>query len=79
MADDGMRTTGSDRHNQPQQHCAYGRVEHARRVGDSVGTMGSVHVVCCVPGICLSCVLTAHESRGEKTESITMYRYVRTK
>ena len=70
LAAGGIRTAGSDEHNQPQQHCASGCVAHAWRVGASVGTMGSVHVVCCVPGICLSCVLTAHESLGEKTDNI---------
>ena len=29
--------------------------------------------------ICLSCVFTAHESLGKKTDSINIYRYVRTK
>ena len=52
-------------------------IADARRVGGSFGTMGSVHVACCVPGICLNCVLTAHESLGEKTDNT--YRYVRTK
>ena len=75
MADGGIRTAGSDKHNQPQQHCAYGCVAHARRVGGSVETMGSAHVVCCVPGKCLSCVHTAHESLGEKADNI--YRYMR--
>ena len=39
--------------------------------------LGSVHVVCYVPGICLSCVFTAHESLGEKTDNI--YQYVCTR
>ena len=37
-----IRTAGSDKHNEPQQYCAYGCVAHARRVGGSVGTMGSI-------------------------------------
>ena len=40
-ADCGIRTAGSDEHNQPQQIM--------RRVGDSFVTMGSVHAVRCVP------------------------------
>ena len=49
-ADGEIRTAGSDKHNEPQQYCAYGCVAHARRVGGSVGTMGSA-IVCCVPGV----------------------------
>ena len=40
VEDGGIRTAGSDEHNQPQQYCAYGRVAHARRVGGSVEPMG---------------------------------------
>ena len=49
-ADGEVRTAGSDKHNERQQYCAYGCVAHAQRVGDSVGTVGSV-IVCCVPGM----------------------------
>ena len=77
ITDGGMRTAGSDKHNQAQQHCAYGCVAHARRVGNSFRTMGSVHVVCSVPGICLSCVFTAQESLGKETDNT--YRYVHTR
>ena len=45
-ADIGIRTAGSVKHNPPHNYCAYyGCVELARRVGGSVVTMGSVHVV----------------------------------
>ena len=44
-ADGGIRTAGSDKHNQPQQYCEYGCVSHARRVGSSVVPMGSVHML----------------------------------
>ena len=63
-------TAGSDKHNRPQQYCGFGCVEHAWCVGGRVGTMGSVHGVCCIPGLCLSCVLTAHEGLGEKTDNM---------
>ena len=43
----------------------YGCVAHARCVGGGVVTMGSVHVVCCVPGVCPNSVLTALESLGK--------------
>ena len=67
-ADGEIRTAGSNKHNEPQQYCAYWCVAHARRMGGSVGTMGSV-IVCCVP-------------RERKTDTYTwttIYRYVRTK
>ena len=49
-ADGEIQTAGSDKHNEPQEYCAYGCVAHARRVGGSVGKMGSA-IVCCVPGV----------------------------
>ena len=55
-------------------HICHGCIAHARCVDGSVITMGSVHVVCCTPGICLSCVITAHESLREKTENILPIR-----
>ena len=61
-------TAGSDKHNQPQQYCAFGCVAHAWSVDGSVGTMGSVYVVCCIPDPCLSCVLTARESLREEAD-----------
>ena len=72
----GLRTAGSDKHNQPKQYGAYGRVAHARRMGGSIVTIGSVHAVCYVPVICLGSVLTARESLREK--QTTFDRYVRT-
>ena len=36
-----------------------------------VGSATQVHAVCCIPGLRLSCVLTAHESLGEKTNNVT--------
>ena len=71
--------TGSDKHSQPQQYCAYACVAHARRVG-SVVTMGSVHVACYVPGVCPpDYVFTVHESLGEKTDNICLGTYVQNK
>ena len=49
-ADGEIRTAGSNKHNEPQQYCAYWCVAHARRMGGSVGTMGSV-IICCVPRV----------------------------
>ena len=75
MADGGLRTAGSEKQNQlPQRYSAYGFVVHALRMGGSVVTMGSVHVVCCLPVTYLGCVLTAHESLGEKTDNILPIR-----
>ena len=45
MGDGGIRTAGSDKHNEPQQYCAYGCVVHVQRVGGSVETMGSVRML----------------------------------
>ena len=46
-------------------------VTPTRRVGGSVVTMGSVHVLCCVPGIYPpDYVLTAHENLGKKTGNV---------
>ena len=53
----GLRTAGSDKHNQPQPYSAYGCVTHARCMGGSVITLCSVHDVCCLRGTCLVCVL----------------------
>ena len=49
-------TDRCNEHNQPRQYSAYGGVAHARRMGGSVVTSCSVHVVCCLPGTYLDCV-----------------------
>ena len=70
--DDGIPPASSDDDNQAHQYCACRCIAHARRVGGSVVTVGSVRLVCCVPGICLGCALTAYadESLRKTTDTI---------
>ena len=68
----GLRTAGSDKHNQPQQYIAKGCVTDARRMGGSVVSLCSVHAISCLPGTCLVC---AFMSKKQTTNS----RYVRTR
>ena len=59
--DGGLRTAGSDKHNQPQQYSANECVAHARRMGGGVVTLCSVHVVRCLPGTCGLCARESAE------------------
>ena len=71
-ADGEIRTAGFDKHNQPQQYCAYRWVGRAQRVGGSIVMMEFVHVVCCLPGIYVQ-TLSSQLMRTRKQTTILIY------